>query len=415
MNQTDPLLIGIDWADSKHDYFLTAPDGTTHCGEFASTPNAIADQVKSWRIITPGAKVIVAIEATKGAIVNALLEYEDVEIRLVNPAALANFRKAFAHGGGKNDPTDAMLLATFLCKHLGKTRMLTRDSGTTQKLAAFAQDRRRLVDARADLANELTAMLKAYFPAALELKPARSYSSFFLKFLVKYPSLSAVKAAGKTKLRKFFHGTCRKRHAERDAELLCQAVPLTTDRATIEIAVMRVNAVVDQLETLSKQIRRYEAQMKQLLPKHERYDVARSLPHASTNTQARLIAAMGDDCGRYATSEELHAASGIAPLTTQSGRQRIVHSRWACNKFLRQTFHEYAGLSIRGSRWARAYYESQIAKGKSSNTAKRSLAYKWQRIIHRCWQTGEPYNEECYLERLKESGSPLWAKLAPVS
>ena len=36
--------------------------------------------------------------------------------------ALANFRKAFAHGGGKNDPTDAMLLAEFLQKHFGNTR-----------------------------------------------------------------------------------------------------------------------------------------------------------------------------------------------------------------------------------------------------------------------------------------------------
>ena len=32
---------------------------------------------------------------------------------------------------------------------------------------------------------------------------------------------------------------------------------------------------------------------------------------------------------------------------------------------MRQSFHEYAGESVKHSFWARAYYEQQIAKGKS--------------------------------------------------
>jgi hypothetical protein len=39
--------------------------------------------------------------------------------------------------------------------------------------------------------------------------------------------------------------------------------------------------------------------------------------------------------------------------------------------------------------------------------AKRALAFKWQRIIHRCWQDGVPYDEQRYIERLRATGSPL--------
>jgi hypothetical protein len=39
--------------------------------------------------------------------------------------------------------------------------------------------------------------------------------------------------------------------------------------------------------------------------------------------------------------------------------------------------------------------------------AKRALAFKWQRIIHRCWQDGVPYDEQRYIERLRVTGSPL--------
>jgi len=64
-----------------------------------------------------------------------------------------------------------------------------------------------------------------------------------------------------------------------------------------------------------------------------------------------------------------------------------------------------AGQSVRFSFWAKAYYEQQMEKGKSHNTAIRSLAFKWIRIAFRCWKT--PYNESKYLETLKSKESPL--------
>ena len=48
------------------------------------------------------------------------------------------------------------------------------------------------------------------------------------------------------------------------------------------------------------------------------------------------------------------------------------------------------------------------AKGKSPQMAKRALAYKWQRIIFRCWQDRVPYDEATYIERLKKTNSPLY-------
>lgn len=59
------------------------------------------------------------------------------------------------------------------------------------------------------------------------------------------------------------------------------------------------------------------------------------------------------------TASEIPCYSGIAPVTESSGKQKWIHWRWACPKFLRQTFHEWAGLSTRKSEWARAYYDHQ--------------------------------------------------------
>ncbi len=100
--------------------------------------------------------------------------------------------------------------------------------------------------------------------------------------------------------------------------------------------------------------------------------------------------------------------SGIAPVTEASGNSQWVHFRFICPKFLRQTFHEFAGCSIQRSEWARAYYDHlHNDKNKSHQVAVRSLAFKWLRIIYRCWKDGKPYDEPIYMQSLRRRGSLL--------
>jgi len=54
----------------------------------------------------------------------------------------------------------------------------------------------------------------------------------------------------------------------------------------------------------------------------------------------------------------------------------------------------------------------QKARGKGHHAAIRSLAFKWIRVIHRCWKDHKPYNEELYLQRLKQRGSTLYPLIA---
>ena len=233
------------------------------------------------------------------------------------------------------------------------------------------------------------------------------YADFMVSFLIKFSSLEQAQSAGKTRLRKQFYGIGARHKAEERVELLLNALPLTTDEVVISTCSRKVRAICALLKSLNHSIRQYDAELKELVKQHADYTIVASFPGAATRTQARLIAALGDDRSRYSDSASLQCAAGIAPLTRQSGKQKSVSSRWACTKFIRQTFHEYAGLSITQCGWARAYYESQIAKGKKPQAAKRALAYKWMRIIFRCWKDKVCYDEAKYLQQLKATGSPL--------
>lgn len=148
--------------------------------------------------------------------------------------------------------------------------------------------------------------------------------------------------------------------------------------------------------------------MEKLFGQHPDHDLFDGLPGAGEALAPRLATAFGSDRNRYRSADEVQKFSGVAPVTEQSGKTKWVHWRMACPKFVRQSFHEFAAASCQKSLWARAYYQQQRKAGADHHAAVRSLAYKWIRILYRCWKDRTPYDEQVYLQSLKRHRSPLW-------
>ena len=102
---------------------------------------------------------------------------------------------------------------------------------------------------------------------------------------------------------------------------------------------------------------------------------------------------LGSQRERYAHAANLQSYTGVAPVTKRSGGSCRIHRRYLCPKFHKQSFHEYAKESVLWCRWAAAYYLQQRTKGCSHHTSVRALAFKWQRIIWRCWQDRRPLRQ----------------------
>jgi hypothetical protein len=73
----------------------------------------------------------------------------------------------------------------------------------------------------------------------------------------------------------------------------------------------------------------------------------------------------------------------------------------------RQTFIDWVNQSRRFSPWAQAFYVQQKQAGKTHQKAIRALAYKWGRILWRCWQDNTPYDEQKSLTALIRKKSSL--------
>jgi hypothetical protein len=63
---------------------------------------------------------------------------------------------------------------------------------------------------------------------------------------------------------------------------------------------------------------------------------------------------------------------------------------------LRRELSRTVNQARRFSPWSQAFYEQQKQAGKSHQKAIRALAYKWGRILWRCWLDRTPYDEAKY-------------------
>lgn len=408
-------LIGLDWADQKHDLCLLVPDQPKpeHL-VLTNTPEAVTAWVHQLRQRFGGRPVAIAIEKTRSGFLHTLMQYDFLVLYPLNPAAVARYRQTFAASRAKDDPTDAELLADLLDKHRDEFRPWQPDTAVTRELAALGEARRQAVNLRTRLSNRLIATLKSYYPQALPLVGEEIYSPLALDFLTRWPNLPALQRARPATVRRFYHAHNSRRAdvIEKRLQLITTATALTTDPAIVEPALLTVQMLVEQLRVLAEAIRRYEQRQAALFASHEDAPIFRSFPGAGPIYAPRLLTAFGTDRTRFETAAHLQQCSGIAPVTERSGNRSWVHWRWGCPKYLRQSFHEYANESIRHSLWARAFYDSQRQAGKRHNAAIRSLAFKWQRIMWRCWQDRTPYNEVLYLTQLQQRGSKLLKLIA---
>jgi len=406
--------VGIDWADGEHEVCLMVCDGgPLENSRVKHTPEALREWAHSLRDRFGGRKIAVAVEQRKGPLIYALMSYEWFVLYPVNPKSLASYREAFSVSGAKCDRTDAELLMEMLSSHRDRLRAWVPEEEQTRLLAMLTQERRQVVDDVTKLTNRLGSVLKEYYPQALEWAGELN-SVQALDFLSKWPTLDDLKRAKPGTIEKFYtqHGVRNKEKITGRLADIRAAMQLTRDRAVVRALVMKMRVAVDQLRALLKATREFDDEIEKLFDRHPDRNLFKSFPCAGPVLAPRLASAFGTDRGRWGDALEVQAFSGIAPVTRSSGQMRVVEKRLACPQFVRQTFMEYAAQSVKKSRWARCYYQAMRAKGVKHQAALRALAYKWIRIMYKCWKDRVPYSEEAYQAALVRSSSPLVSRLA---
>lgn len=407
----------IDWADQKH-FWRLVPAGSQDAeqGDLDNTPEAVEVWAMALQQRFGGRPIALCLEQSRGALVYMLVKYEHLVLFSVHPTTAARYRETFCTSGAKDDPGDTASLLDLLMRHRERLRPLRPDTTETRLLQFLVERRRQVVDEKTAQSNRLTGCLKLYFPQILQWFGDVA-SPLVGALLERWPSLQDLRREHPGTLNKFFHEqNCRgeERIRERIAAIY-PAVPATQDEAVLEAGAMTARGLVAVLATLRDDIAKLDRRIAQLVADHPETPLFDSLPGAGAALTPRLIVAFGTRRERYDNAYQLQCLSGIAPVKVASGRTEIIRFRRACPKFLRQTFHEFALHSLQKSEWAKAYYQLQRGRHKSHQAAVRSLAFKWIRIIFRCWKERKPYDEATFLQSQCRRSATLGAAVASVT
>jgi len=416
MNRSEKIVawVGIDWADESHQVCEYEVENSTKQNyAIQHSAESVQEWVNQLRIRYQGNRVAVVLEQARGGLIYGLMSADFIEIYPVNPQSLAKFRQALYPSGAKSDPSDADLLEEMVRQNPTRFRAWKPGDEQTRSLQLLTEGRRKFVDDMTALTNQLTSALKTYYPQALdwagELNGEQAAA-----FLEKWPTLADLQKSRPFRIREFYEKYGRPKRDVLNARIqqMQNARPLTLDPAVIMAGVMMVNALVGQIRPMRAAIEKYDREIERIFRQHPDRAVFESFPGAGKVLAPRLAAVFGADRDRFTAALEVEQFSGIAPVTERSGKQKWVHRRWACPKFVLQTFHEFADQARKFCAWSKLYYQQQRTAGKGHHAAVRALAYKWIRIMFRCWKDCTLYDDTRYVKSLTARGSGLAKGLA---
>jgi transposase len=383
--------------------------------ELPHSPESIQEWVGELLSRYGDGQVAVVLEQGRGALLNALMNYELFVLYPINPKSLSSYRDAFYGSGAKSDPEDAELMQEMVRHNPDRFRAWRPDDVLTRSLGLLTEGRRNLVDESTALTNRLGSLLKGHYPQALYWT-GKLDTAWACDFLEQWPTLQSLQRSRRQQIVRFYE-----RHPRASVDLeqqlieFEQARPLTRDEAVLEYGSLMVKALIPQLRALIASIAAFDRKIAEVFREHPDRLIFESFPGAGRALAPRLSAAFGADRDRFQAATQMQELTGIAPVTEQSGTKRWVHWRFGCPKFMRQSFQEFAEHSRRWCGWAKAYFQLQIQRGKTHHAAIRALAYKWIRILFRCWKDRVPYRDEVYSKSLIKHQSPLAAIILAAS
>jgi transposase len=409
--------VAIDMASQKHTWKMVEADSQkSEQGEMKNTPEAVDAWAAGLHQRFREGRIAVCLEQKRGNLVYMLGKYPQLVLFPVHPTTAARYRTVFRTSGAKDDPIDTDSMLDLLLKHPEEIAELRQDTAETRQMQFLVEERRRTVDEKTRQVLRLTDCFKTYFPQMLDWFDDVS-SPTVGALLKRWGSLQELQRAHPGTLKKFFHehNSRTENRIQERIQGIQSALPATNDKAVLEAYALVARGLAATLAVLRDNIKTLEQRIDELVAEHPDRAIFASLPGAGRVLVPRLIVAFGTDRERFGNAFEMQCYSGIAPVKQASGKISWVHCRWFCPKFVRQTFHEFAACSIREGGWAKDYYQHQRDKGNSHHTAVRALAFKWIRIIFRCWKDRKPYDATVYEESRRRHGSLLGPDLKPVT
>lgn len=400
---SDRLVVAIDPGKAECRVWLSTGERGL-VAEPVSLPTSREGVAALERLVDASAagRPLIALEQT-GALHRAwqvaLEERWPGAVRVFAPSETQAARAQLGSRRVKTDDRDCAALTWLVRQGAGRPAL----PSPVEALQGAVRHRRQLVDARRRLRQRLHDQLNALCPGLsapaghgravpLDSPTGLAVLACAVAFEGRCPSARSLKARAPGRLTE----ASARRWAERWKGLLPPPVD-ATERAR------RLGRDVDRFHSLERDIAELENQIDELLAQTAG-TVLLSLPGVST-IRAATFAAFTLPIERFATAEQLYAATGLAPATYRSS---TVTKRGAIRRTgLPEHRDALMGIAWGLAQHSRAFAERDRelrARGKQPIEARVALARHACRLCFRLLHTLEPFDENRYLRSRRSRG-----------
>jgi transposase len=357
-----------------------------------NSPDAIAEAIDQLRVLEAGHdQICIGLDILGGiaGLLTAMLLTQ--KLRCVHvPGLMVNRARRGTRGGeNKSDPKDAKVIAEQV--------MLRSDLRQLQAPDEVVVELRLLVGHRTVLVKEATArttrlrdLLTGIHPGLERVVNPANISGLVL--LGRYVTATEIRRAGIGRIAGYLH-----------AHGVSQSIAHTLAEAAVHAARAQRLAVVGEQPTAAlirelaadllcgkRRLTALEKQIATLVATHPDGALVRSLPGMGAELTAEFLAAAGT-IRRFASADALAAASGLAPVLTQSGKVRYTRSATGGDKTLKRVFYQSAFCAIKHDPTSRAYYDRKRTEGKRHHQALIALARRRINVLYAILRDRQPY------------------------
>lgn len=410
------FFVGVDLGAARHAVVVLGSAGEVLGKQGFDHAGAGVAQLFSWLAkLTGGAgpeHIAFAAETPRGSIVESALSRGHA-VFSINPKQVDRFRDRFSVAGAKSDQRDALVLASslrtdqqhFRRLHLGDPRLvLLREISRSEE--QLQENFRRCV-------NQLWSFLQRYFPALLTLLD--SPDEAWLWSLLQAAPLPASAARIKLpRLEKLLSKHRIRRFSATELKDLLAQPPLPVAPGVAEAMAESVLLVLPQLRLLHKQLAQVSSRLEKLLEElrqdtsfaeHRDIDTLRAFPGLGQVFTVTVLA----EAHLPLVDRDYHAVralAGIAPVTKQSGKTKLVQLRHACNHRVRHAVFHSANVFAQKDPRAKQQYKGFRAKGHSHARALRGVADRMLDLLFTLLKNNSSYDPKRRLVSGTLEGTP---------
>lgn len=403
------VIVGVDWARDKHDLCIQDPTGKVlhACSvahDFAAL-EAVTELIG--RFEADPSAVHVALEQHDGALLAWLLT-TGFTVYAVNPKSADRARDIYRPAGGKDDRTDAQVVADLLRNNLQRFKPLHAQSEETLHLRSLARLRMQWMHEKTAVMQRLRTLLAEWCPGLSRLCPDLN-RAWQRDLLQRWPLQEDLAQAHGNSLNAFLTKARLSAATREKIEAVRKAAPLYIPEGRKRALRLAISTALEQLQLLIDRLASMDQELAEAFARHPCFEVFNSLPVKGVPTLAMITAGFGDRRQDPTGWRKLAARWGVAPVTYASGKSRSVRRRNACDSHMCQALCDFAfttAFSVSGC-WSRDFYDRKRQAGCDHHESLRAVALRWVKIMWRMWNDQTQYDEN-YHRRRKEDQMPSW-------